>query len=81
MLEKVRDAAAARRDVATLQVGDEGRRAAIGHGLERHADRLPGHDAEEMREGAHRRRAEAGARRIFLQPLDVVLERVDADGG
>ena len=59
MLQEVGDAAAARRDVAALQVGDQRRRAAIGHRLERDADRLAGHDAEEMRERAHRRRAEA----------------------
>jgi hypothetical protein len=40
MLEKIGDAAAASRDVATLQVGDQRRGAAIGHGLERDADRL-----------------------------------------
>ena len=66
MLEEIGDAAAAGRDMAALQVGDQRRRAAIGHRLERDADRLAGHHAEEMRERAHRRRAEASARVGFF---------------
>src|SRR4029079_14045896 len=54
MFEEIGDAAAAGWHMAALQVGDQRRRAAVGHGFERDADRPARHHAEEMREGTHR---------------------------
>jgi hypothetical protein len=52
MFEEIGDAAAARRDMASLKIGDQRCCPAVGHRFERDTEFAPGHDAEEMGERA-----------------------------